>query len=250
MKSLSAILAPPLLCLGVLSGIAIEKTSHVHPKDAAGYHARVKSAIERLNLTIIDDKTGIWNGQDIPQPPTAIQLLKPNKILSRRYVDSSDSRGTRYCDVLIVQCRDSRDMVGHYPENCYVNSGETLFDKRERDWTIRGVMITGTEYTFERYERGRPMRRCVYNFLVVPGVMPEGTPAVPGVAGSTIVRDIKGVNKAAEDYQRRHFGAAQFQFVFPAADPDMPRSTRDEIFATLMGSNMKVLEALNDVKMN
>jgi hypothetical protein len=55
------------------------------------------------------------------------------------------------------------------------------------------------------------------------------------------------VNKAAEDYQRRHFGAAQFQFVFPAADPDLPRDTRDQIFAILMGGNMDVLKALNNV---
>src|SRR4051794_30996518 len=129
MKSLSAILAPPLLCLGVLSGIAIEKTSHVHPKDAEGYHARVKEVIKNTPYTIVDEHNGIWNAQETPQPPTAIQLLKPNKILSLRYVDSSDARTSRYCDVLIVQCRDSRDMVGHYPENCYVNSGETLVDK-------------------------------------------------------------------------------------------------------------------------
>ena len=42
-------------------------------------------------------------------------------------------------------------------------------------------------------------------------------------------------------------GAAQFQFVFQAADPDLPRDTRDQIFATLMGGNMDVLKALNNV---
>jgi hypothetical protein len=60
-----------------------------------------------------------------------------------------------------------------------------------------------------------------------------------------IVRDIKGVNKAAENYQRRHFGAAQFQFVM---DADLSLEERDRIFTTLMGSNMDVFDALINVK--
>ena len=39
------------------------------------------------------------------------------------------------------------------------------------------------------------------------------------VPGRGIFRDIKGVNRAAEDYERRHFGAAQFQFLMFA---DLP----------------------------
>ena len=120
-------------------------------------------------------------------------------------------------------------MVGHYPENCYRSSGETLLYKTPRDWNVNGVTITGTEYIFERFSRGQAQRRVVYNFLVVPGV--------------GIVRDIKGVNKAAEDYQRRHFGAAQFQFVM---NDELSREDRDRIFATLMGSNVGVLDVLND----
>jgi hypothetical protein len=236
LKSLTAILAPPLLCAGILGAIAVEKSTHVKPRDAAAYHARAKASIEQMDYTIGDVENGVWVGQDIEPTTAAVQLLRPNKIFSRRYTDTS-SRTSRYsntvCDVLIVQCRDSRDMVGHYPENCYRNGGEELIDKRNRDWVVGGVPITGTEYTFERYRRGHPVRRCVYNFIVVPG------------AG--IMRDIKAVNRAAEDYQWRHFGAAQFQFVFQADEADLPRDKRDQIFSTLMGSNIGVLAVLNDV---
>jgi hypothetical protein len=227
-KSLTAILAPPVLCLGLLGAIVAQKSTHAKPADAEGYHLRAKESIAALAYTIGDAQAGIWNGQEVEPTKEAVRLLKPNIILSRRYADADK----RVCDVLIVQCRDSRDMVGHYPENCYPNGGETLVRREERDWTIDGVTIKGTEYAFERFSRGQPLRRVVYNFLVVPGV--------------GIVPDIKGVNKAAEDYQRRHFGAAQFQFVM---SDDLSREDRDRIFTTLMGSNLGVLATLNDVKL-
>ena len=229
MKSLTTILAPPLLCLGILGGIAVQKSTHVKPRDAAAYHERAKEAIGKMDYTIGNAQDGIWVGEDIEPTKAAVQLLRPNIILSRRYTDTSS--GSRVCNVLIVQCGNSRDMVGHYPENCYPSSGEPMVGKVPRDWKIGDRTITGTEYTFERFTRGQPMRRCVYSFLVVPEV--------------GIVRDIKGVNKAAENYQRRHFGAAQFQFVMHA---DLSLEERDRIFTTLMGSNMDVFDALINVK--
>ena len=233
MKSLTSILAPPLLCAGIIGGIVAEKSTHVKPQDAAPYHAAAAAAINRMDYTIGDAENGIWVGEDTPQPQAAVQLLRPNVILSRRYTDtSSRSRfGNRVCNVLIVQCGNSRDMVGHYPENCYPAIGEPMVGKTARDWKVKDRVITGTEYTFERYSRGQPQRRAVYSFLVVPGV--------------GIVRDIKGVNKAAENYQRRHFGAAQFQFVMNA---DLSLEERDGIFATLVGDNMDVFDALINVK--
>jgi hypothetical protein len=246
LKSLTAILAPPLLCAGVLAGIAVEKSTHVKPHDAAAYHAHVKRAIDRIPSTIGGgDGEGIWVGEDVEPTKAAVQLLRPNIILSRRYIDTSTPGPgarpeERRCDVLIVKCWDSRDMVGHYPENCYVNAGDTLIDKRERDWQLGVWKITGTEYTFERFSQGKPTRRCIYNFLVVPGTAHPDD----GIAGMDIVRDIKQLNKAAEDYQRRYFGAAQFQFVMSA---DVSREKRDQIFRTLMGNNLEVLDALNDV---
>jgi len=72
----------------------------------------------------------------------------------------------------------------------------------------------------------------VYNFLIVPG--------------RGIVRDMKGVEQAAEDYQQRYYGAAQFQVVFHGQASAEPRSRqdRDEIFATLMEPNIKLIETL------
>ena len=166
MKSLTAILAPPLLCAGVLVGIAVEKSTHLKPKDAAAYHANVKRALVGIPMTIgSGGDEGIWVGRIVEPTKAAVQLLRPNVILSRHYEDTSVRPGLRpeerVCDVLIVQCWDSRDMVGHYPENCYVNAGDTLVGKRDRKWELGKWKITGTEYTFERFSRGQAIRRSI-----------------------------------------------------------------------------------------
>src|SRR5688500_8789301 len=145
MKSLTAILAPPLLCVGIIGGIAAEKSTHVKPQDAAAYHARAKGAIANMAYTFGDEANGIWVGEDIEPTKAAVQLLRPNIILSRRYTDTNggDRYGHRTCSVLIVQCGNSRDMVGHYPENCYPNSGEPMVGKVARDWKIGDRTIIG-----------------------------------------------------------------------------------------------------------
>jgi hypothetical protein len=232
-KSLSTILTPPVLCAVMLGGIVLEKSRHLKPADAAAYHARVREAVLAMDLTIGDSERGLWVGKDSEPQKAAVQLLRPNVILSRRYTNTSAKDYGNSCDVLIVQCWNSRDMVGHFPKNCYPNAGETLVREEPRDWLVENRLITGTEYTFERYSRGQPTRRVVYNFLFAPG---QG-----------IVRDIKGVNKAAEDYQWRHFGAAQVQFVM---EDRLSREARDEIFTTLMGNEIGALDALNDLRRN
>ena len=231
MKSLTAILAPPLMCLGIVGGIAWEKSTHVKPSDAEPYHARAERAVKSMKFVIGDPAIGVWHSEEIPPTKAAVELLRTNTIVSRRYVDE---KATRTCDVLIVHCTDSRDMVGHYPENCYPSSGETLIKKQPRTWTVAGEEITGTEYEFERFSRGQSARRFVYSFLLVPG---EG-----------IAPDIKALNKAAEDYQRRHYGATQFQFVMPAYHVE----ERDRIFTGLMGSNVSagMLDVLRDVRIS
>jgi hypothetical protein len=72
------------------------------------------------------------------------------------------------------------------------------------------------------------LRKSVYNFFVVPG--------------RGIVPDISDVRAAASDYQRRCFGAAQFQVVMNA---DLPPEERDEIFTTLIGAGVDVINVLN-----
>ena len=82
--------------------------------------------------------------------------------------------------------------------------------------------------------QGRSSRTTVYNFLIVPG--------------KGIVRDMKGVEQADEDYQQRYYGAAQFQVVFQQqqgqGSAEGTRAERDAVFATLMAPNIQLIETL------
>src|SRR4051794_30845872 len=116
MRNRGAIFASPLLCLGVLAGIAADNARHARKQqDAAPFHARARKAIEAYPYVI-----GYWAGKDVEVPTAAVKLLHPNMIVSRHFVNQGERWGTVLeADVLIVQCADSRDMTGHFPPICY-----------------------------------------------------------------------------------------------------------------------------------
>jgi hypothetical protein len=219
MKSIGTILAAPVACLGILGGIVAEQKTHLAPKDAEPYHARAKAALES-----IPSSPGLWTSTAKELPAAAVKLLRPNASFCRTYQlreAGSQQWWQRYTvDALIVQCRDSRDMVGHYPESCYPQSGWATVSKRMRIWQVGDLVIPGTEYQFERFTGSRSELAVVYNFLIVPG--------------RGIVPDIEGVNRAAEDYQRRYFGAAQVQIYMANELASAAERQRDEIFYSLM----------------
>ncbi len=229
MTSKMAILASPMLCLGVLTAIAADNARHVKPADAAPYHARAKAAIDAYPY-VIDN--GSWTGNDEPVPEAAVRLLRPNALLSRRYTHhTSDGRGAAWADLLISQCADSRDMTGHYPPSCYPNNGEPPLGQRPFRLKAGDVWIEGIEYKFQAKRDQQCDRKSVYNFFAVPG--------------RGIVADITGVRAAAGDYQMRYFGAAQFQVVM---DADQPPEVRDEVFITLIGADAGIIPTLYTVK--
>jgi hypothetical protein len=231
-RQLAFALTPPLLSVGLLAGIVAEQRTHLQPHDVDPYHARAKAAVEKVPYFI-----GTWSGKKEEIPVAAQKLLQPNAILYRTYINTStdEDRQSEYrsASLLIVQCLNTRDMVGHYPPICYRAHGMTQDEKQcgPRDWTVNGMRIPGYEYQFTEVIQGQTSRTTVYNFLIVPG--------------RGIVRDMKDVERAAEDYQQRHYGAAQFQVVFHGpGSSDESRAERDEIFATLLGPNTTLIETL------
>jgi hypothetical protein len=225
MNNIRAIFAAPAACAVLMLGMIAENHTHITPAKAETYHAQAKAAIESIPTTI-----GSWTAKRETVPREAIKLLRPNIIRSWKYSDNDVSQPRwydRWASLLVDQCRDARDMNGHWPPNCYVNSGEVLTYSVPRDWKIGGLLITGTEYHFLRTSATESTRTAVYNFLIVPG------------AG--ILRDMDGVGKAAEDYQQRYYGAAQFQVLMNA---DLPQQERDEIFTTLMEPCEPVIRTL------
>jgi hypothetical protein len=231
MKTLGTIIASPLLCLLLLGGIALQQRTRLRADDAVvhAYHDRAKVAINKIPWTVpaLGDN---WTSIERKPEPAAVRLLRPNEILSRHYVQNTTSGRPLWADLLVVQCRDSRDMTGHYPPICYRNIGnELVFRAAHEPIMVGGEPVPFTEYHFEKYTHGRPDRLCVYNFFVVPG---RGA-----------VDDIKGVHEAAEDYERRFFGAAQFQVLMPV-DVLTPSAVREQVFAALLRSHPELIAIL------
>jgi hypothetical protein len=241
----SALLAP-LMSAGLLLGIFAENGTHLKPADVEPYHARAKEAVlghvdENGNqIGGVPTRIDSWYGRDEEIPQAAQSLLKPNAILSRSYRDTSlYGEQTRLtASLLIVQCRDTRDMRGHYPPICYRAHGHELVEQKRKDWIVGdNFKIEGMSYEFAKLEASEVRRIVVYNFIILPG--PNGA----------IVPDIQGVNRISEDYQQRYYGAAQFQLVMSAA---IPESDRDAIFQQLVGGKyvVSVIETLRKSSVN
>jgi hypothetical protein len=146
--------------------------------------------------------------------------------MSRTYLNPG--KLDRSAGVLMVQCTDSRDMLGHYPPVCYPAHGMLLVKKTPRDWKLDDVTIPGMEYEFQKTTHERQLHMFVYNFMIVPRC--------------GIVRDNDSVIAAAKDFQLRYYGAAQFQVTFQS---DTTPQERDEIFATLLGPNVNIIKTLS-----
>lgn len=216
-------LIAPLFSAGLLLGMWRETARHITPGDVEPFHARAKAAIDSYPVRV-----GEWVGTDAPQPTEAIKLLRPNCILSRKYQSTSERNHYPVLNLLFVQCKDSRDMQGHYPPNCYPANGYEKLSQQPRDWQVGDLSIGGMEYEFELRNAQQSYRMVVYNFLIVPG--------------RGIARDMGAVNAAAEDYQERYYGAAQFQMVISA---EVPRAERDRIFAQLIGARPDIIRTLS-----
>jgi hypothetical protein len=239
-RKLTFVLAPPMMAATLLAGLTLEQGSYVKPQDVEPYHAAAHAAIERIPYTLAQ---GRWTGKDQPLPSAAQKLLRPNAVISRTYEDnqktefgSAVSGRERSATLLIVQCRDSRDMLGHYPPRCYRSHGMEQKSAEPRDWKVGDMTIPGVEYGFEQKLIGQTYRTTVYNFFVVPG----------GKSNEPLRRDMDAVRDAAEDYQQRYYGAAQFQVVFQGlSSADLPRSERDDIFRTLIEPTIPVIKTLS-----
>jgi hypothetical protein len=235
-RNISFALAAPLLSVAMLVGIVAENRTYLKAEQFEPYHQTVKAAIEAIPYGI-----GTWIGKDEPVPEAAMALLKQPVIVSRRYVDTAADmidQPDRTASLLFVQCKQSADMVGHYPPNCYRTHGNEMVAAIERDWMVDDMKITGMEYRFERRVDGQKLYKTVYNFLLVPG--------------KGIKRDMEGVKASAEDYQQRYYGAAQVQVVFNTIDAPPPGKEaeevqkRDEIFKILISRTLPAVKAVLD----
>jgi EpsI family protein len=207
------------LALALVALMTTEIAHRPSPADAAPFHAAAEAAIKAVPM-----KFGTWEGTEIPIPPSAQALLKPNAILSRQYADHASGEQV---SLVLVQCRDTRDMAGHYPPICYPGQGWAQDDPGQVvDRTIRAM-----RYEFQRHTFDQERTLVVYNFFAVPG---QGMPI-----------DMDAIRRAASDYTARPFGAAQVQVALNRRrTPDEEKALVQSVLTPLS----PVLDLLSDPK--
>ena len=212
--------AAPLLSAAMLLAAAAWGLTLPSAADAAPHHARVRAAVAAAPLEVDG-----YRGRDAEVAVEAVELLRPNVILSRSFVDQTPRRRgepvTRspWAQLLIVQCQDARDILGHWPPVCYEANGYTPGAVEDTRWSLGGRGLPGRRYHFSKGGGlGEPQRIVVANFLVLPD--------------GRVVRDMAEVIDAGGDYRVRSFGAAQVQVLTPGGlSEDARRRTEDAFLA-------------------
>ena len=132
---------------------------------------------------------------------------------------------------MLVECRDPRSMVGHYPPICYPGQGWILQQASAQQWVVGDKVIPGTEYSFvgtiPASEDRAAEKMTIRNFFVLPGGRME--------------KDMAGVDATVKNYRMLPYGVAQIQLLF---DGSVALRDRDRIFAALIANNARLIDAL------
>jgi hypothetical protein len=194
------------------------------PVQADAYHKRI-AAIAGATA----EHFGTWVSVDAPVPEAAVTMLRPNITVSRRYTNVATGESAT---LLLVQCRDARDIFGHYPPVCYVAHGFRIVESVPRDWQFDGLSIHGMQYTFSSTQPEELTSMIIYDFMILPN--------------GTTCRDMEGVYASARDPRRRRLGAAQMQVLL---DASVPLPKRDSTFQSLVQNNRATIDAILDGEM-
>jgi hypothetical protein len=211
---------PMIVSVLLLAGAAAERLSLPVREDekTAAYHEHVRKVAETAPTRI-----GDWISRDVPVPTEAVDLLKPNVLISREYTHLIS--GERV-SLLLVQGSDLRELIAHYPPVCYPGRGLRMAEANVHRWDAAGMPVEGTEYEFESNTFQRATRLVVCNFMV----MPDGR----------ILRDWDGAEQEV-GMNYRYYGAAQMQLVFSGGTA---RSRRDAIIGEILGAYRPLIDAV------
>jgi hypothetical protein len=166
-----------------------------------------------------------WRARNVELPRAAMSLLKPTISLSRQYVREADGIN---CTFLLIHCRDARDLLGHYPPNCYPGSGWSV-DKTS-DITVNtpdGSAVNGRLYQFKRPWMDGGSSLLVYHFFYTPD-------------GATSP-DMKTVQRVVGDRMMRPRGAAQVQVVM---DEMTSPETRRQLIESMIQIHRPLMDAI------
>lgn len=147
-----------------------------------------------------------WVGEEVPIPTSAVEILRPNSLVSRQY----SRLGTTESVVLaLIHCNDLRDMMGHYPPVCYPATGWTLDEESIEEVS---VLLGDSEapmrlYRFRRFDDiGLEREQVVLSTFLLPEDLLL-----------TDMEDLRG--RSTRGRSMSATGVAQLQIVFPDAQP-------------------------------
>jgi hypothetical protein len=204
----------------IMIGVYIDHYSlYGYAQSAEKYHAHVKDVVARMPISV-----GDWICSKTTIPEGAEALLRPNVTISRDYVNLATGQRASF---LLVQCRDARDLIGHYPPVCYAAHGYVLSERTPREWTVGGDTLNGTMYQFKSDNGLSLSAMKVYDVMVLPNN--KTTP------------DMAGVDSIARDRKQRYFGAAQIQIITAA---DMSATDQAAVISSLLESAKPVIDAI------
>ena len=231
LKTIVARLNPiaPVLSLVVLLLFPWYLGAHaVDELGIAARHAEVRDAIES-----VPEKLGNWvSKSEVAIPTGALNILRPNAYVSRRYQRIGAGRSV-FATLMLIHCSDVRDMSGHYPPVCYPRSGWVPFPDRVVDAEIE--RDDGRDLVVRFYRFGRIGANGIEQMITVADtfILPQGESTV----------DMGVVINAAGKAQRSAKGVAQIQIYF---EGDVP----EEIAETMVGELLRSLpQSLIDVLM-
>jgi hypothetical protein len=208
--ALGALGAPVAVLLLIALMLYEKNIFHTATEEAQEYHREVQEAAE-----IIPDVIGDWVVTEETEASTAARrLLRPNAIKNKRYKNVVTGEEVT---LLFVHCLVATDILNHFPPNCYPTHGWKLEEVRGGAWPVEGREIPGTVYTlsFDRFPTAA--RIVIYNFMILPD--------------GRMVPDMHEVNRLAQSYRKKYFGAAQIQMVFGER---FSESKRDDVFTKFM----------------
>jgi len=209
----------------ILFTIAVNSFGRARSEDISAFDQSLQEdhsrKIRDASVPAFPYSIGDWLARDVEAAAAAVALLRPNVLVNRTY---RNLRTGETASLLFVQCSDARDLIGHYPPNCYPAHGMTLESAAPRDWDVAGVTVQGMRYRFASGDRTASATTVVDNFMVLP----------TGGFG----RDMDAVDRVAEDTRLRHLGAAEVQIV---TDGKWTDERRDEVLRALVGPTMPLI---------
>ena len=210
-----------VLAVLLLTGLAVQRFATARkPIGTDEYYHQIRLAADDVPSHI-----GPWIGQDVTVPVQALTLLKPNVMISRRYIDIENGA---VAGVIFVHCSDAHDMAGHFPLRCYPADDWQVRSARPRDWMAADLRITGTEYQFFKEDRAGQHSVVVANCVLRPNGQ------VLRDMGAGWARSIAGTGGELT-------GAGQLQIYL---DASLPEAQRDQAIQTLLAGYRPLIDVI------